>query len=197
MIRKSISDKAHFKRAVIESAKLIEMEKDVDEIQQELKSEFQEHEIKSVVTLIHKAKNLPDKKNLKLILKVTLWIALIFKVFYILSFMTSPQYSGFIKILLLILGPSLNILCLYLVHKNKPSAYFAAALFGAFSLQGSSSSLDGLFDYPLFSIIWSIDLLLLINVLLMTTVGFILFFKLPLSALRVKSILEENQFSNN
>jgi len=195
MNRKSISDKTHFKKAILESSKLIEMGKDVDEIQQELKSEFQEHEIKSVVALIHKAKNLPDKKRLKQILKVSLWIALIFKVFVILGLMTSPQYSGFIKILVLILGPSLNTLCLYLVYKDKPGAYFTAALFGGFSLQGLS--LDGLFDYPVFSIIWSLDLLLLINVLLLTTVGFILFFKLPLSALRVRSILEENQFSNN
>lgn len=72
MIRKSISDKNHFKRAVLESSQLLEKEKNIEEIQSEMKSEFQEHDIKLVVGWIEKAKLLPDLKNLKLILKITL-----------------------------------------------------------------------------------------------------------------------------
>jgi hypothetical protein len=191
MIRKSINDKTHFKKAVIECSKYIDKGKSVDEIQSELKSEFQEHEIKSVVNLIQKAKNLPNPKVLKMLLKVTLWILLFFKTIYIINFTFSPEYSSYIKILIFILGASLNIISLYLVHKEKPYAYITAMLFGGFSLQ-NSSSIEGLVDYPVFSLVWSIDFFILLNLFLLTIIGFILFMKLPLGALRVKNILELN-----
>jgi len=192
MRRKSIGNKNHFRKAVIESSKLIESGKSLEEIQNELKNDFIEHEIKSIHKTILKSQILPDLKIFKLILKLNLWILLLYKILNMSLFMFNLEYSTFFKLILFILAPSLNVISLYLIHKEKPFAYVLTMLFGIFTLQ-NSSTFDSLFVLPLFSLLWNIELLVILNILALIIIGFILFRKLPIDALRAKNILDNNK----
>lgn len=190
MIRKSIGDKKHFKKAVLKSAKLIKADKSVESIQDELKDEFQEHEIKKIVSLIEKAQSISYPRILISVVKITLWVLLAFKSIQIITIITSPEFSDLFKLFLVILSPSLLIVTLFLIYKKHPFAYFAVALLGAYSLQ--NSKFDGLINYPLFSLVWSLELIIFLLVLTSTIVGLILIIKLPIDVLKVRKILVDS-----
>lgn len=190
MIRKSIGDKKHFKKAVLESARLIKADKSVESIQNELKDEFQEHEIKKIVSLIEKAQSISYPRMLISIVKFALWGLLAFKSIQIITILTAPEFSDMFKLFLVILSPSLLIITLFLIYKNHPFSYFAVTLLGTYSLQ--NSKFDGLINYPVFSLVWSIELIILLLVLISTIIGLILIIKLPIDVLKVRKILEDS-----
>jgi len=93
-----------------------------EEIVTELSTEFQEKEIHDVLKWLSRPEEKGELRRLKTVLKISLWALLTFKLLSLFSLVAGIEGMGW-RILVLVIGPGVNILALILVYKETESAY--------------------------------------------------------------------------
>ena len=123
--------------------KVIELKKEGiehREIPDKLSAYYQEKEIKKLLIDFEKLHTLKNDSHLKLVLKFSLWIVLLLKIFSLTIMLATLEIAGHWKLIILLFSILVFATALYLTYKDSFEMVFII-LFGALLL-----SIDSLFD---------------------------------------------------
>lgn len=141
MFRQSIyENKDKYNDAVKKVIELKEQGIDESEIPNNLSTLFQEKEIKQLLLNFEKLHTLKDNSHLKLVLKLSLWLVLLLRLFSSTVILTTMEIEVFWKLIILLFGVLVFGAALYLAHKESFEMVFIILL-GALVL-----STDSLFE---------------------------------------------------
>jgi hypothetical protein len=175
-----------YEKGVLEVYELLKNGKSKLEIINELSTNYPEREIEALLRRIDELKSLKPYTELKLALKVLLWVFLILKIFSSIIILSESQFSTITGIFILLIVPLLNIVALYLVYKEDPTSY---TIIFVFVLLSFSNVIDSIKLAVTSQFIIEINVILIISLLVIV---FVLKKKNPIDLLDIKKIFEKH-----
>lgn len=161
-----MSDQRRFDNAIRDIYPLFAMDKNSETIVERVKDKYQEKEIYQLLQWFSEIPGIPNTKPLSIILKITLWLLLLFKIFGVFSFVTAEQLSLSLIVIAILLGPLINIGALTFAYKGGANNYIWVL---ALLLIGSSSSrneFEVLFEEDILSLPWFLVCIAVVSFLL-------------------------------
>ena len=192
MIRWSINDnKERFKLALIETHQLYSQGVTSDEIVFKLSSNYQENEIKKLLRWIQDSSKVYSLSKEKMILKISLWILLVCKLF----FLTTLSHTAYINITwgiaLFILAPILNIIGLVLLYRLIPSSYVVIFLLFISGISNVGENLTSLFSIDFGTLLWTVIFIYTITYFVGGYYSFKLYRTLPEGLIKTNRMMEQ------
>jgi hypothetical protein len=180
-----------YEKGVLEVYELLKNGKSKLEIINELSTNYPEREIEALLRRIDELKSLKPYTELKLALKVLLWVFLILKIFSSIIILSESQFSTITGIFILLIVPLLNIVALYLVYKEDPTSYTIIFVFVLLSFSNviDSIKLAVTSQFIIEIVFSSINVILIISLLVIV---FVLKKKNPIDLLDIKKIFEKH-----
>ena len=192
MIRWSICDSNdQFRDALTKIHLLWHQGVSPDDIVNQLSAEFQPQEIRDVLKSISYNEQKDDLQLIKSLLKVSLWILLLFKLSYIyFSFASSEQLTT-VQILLVMASPFINILALILVYRETQSSYIIIFCILLLSALNSDTMLDVFFDPQANALLIFLQVVQLVAFVSAIFSLFRLFKKIPVHLLQIRKKIKD------
>jgi len=192
MIRWSIFDnKERFKSALIETHELSRKGMNSNEIVQTLSSTYQESDIKKLLQWMQDSSKMNEYTKYKMILKVSLWVLLIYKTFFLFAFPKTMHMGVTWEIVLMILIPILNIFGLVLAYRVIPSSYVTIFILYSCGISGFVDNVSSLFSFETGILVWILTFIYTLAYLIGGYVSFRLFRSLPEGLIRTNKIIEQ------
>ena len=191
MVRYSIlSNDKRFEEATIDVINMVNEGHSIHIVPEKLKAKYQEREVEKLVKWFLDLKHRSNYNNLRLILKISLWILLLYKIFMIFLFFLDTTLSLDLKMIAMIFGPIINIIAIYLAINESKLSYLLIFVILTISVQGSG--LMTKFDN--FSIFGLLNLAQLVVFFTAYIVVIILMSKLSSKKIQILDITKKKNF---
>ena len=191
MVRYSIlSNDKRFEEATIDVINMVNEGHSTHIVPEKLKAKYQEREVEKLVKWFLDLKRRSNYNNLRLILKISLWILLLYKIFMIFLFFLDTTLSLDLKMIAMIFGPIINIIAIYLAINESKLSYLLIFVILTISVQGSG--LMTKFDN--FSIFGLLNLAQLVVFFTAYIVVIILMSKLSSKKIQILDITKKKNF---
>jgi hypothetical protein len=191
MIRWSIfGNKEKFKSALIAVYELISKGANQKEIIETLSSSYQERDIEKLLQWIVDLPKTNQFTQEKMLLKMSLWVILVYKLFFLLALLKMAHVSITWEIGIIIFAPILNIIGLVLVYRVIPSSYILVFFLFTFSLSNMGDNIISLFSFDSGITAWILTFIYILTFFIGWYYSFKLFRALPEGLIRTKKIIE-------
>ena len=191
MVRYSIlSNDKRFEEATIDVINMVNEGHSIHIVPEKLKAKYQEREVEKLVKWFLDLKHRSNYNNLRLILKISLWILLLYKIFMIFLFFLDTTLSLDLKMIAMIFGPIINIIAIYLAINESKLSYLLIFVILTISIQGSGF----MTKFDNFSIFGLLNLAQLVVFFTAYIVVIILMSKLSSKKIQILDITKKKNF---
>ena len=191
MVRYSIlSNDKRFEEATIDVINMVNEGHSIHIVPEKLKAKYQEREVEKLVKWFLDLKHRSNYNNLRLILKISLWILLLYKIFMIFLFFLDTTLSLDLKMIAMIFGPIINIIAIYLAINESKLSYLLIFVILTISVQGSGI----MTNFDTFSIFGLLNLAQIVVFFTAYIVVIILMSKLSSKKIQILDITKKKNF---
>jgi hypothetical protein len=192
MIRWSIfDDNERFKSALIETHQLYNQGVSSSEIILRLSATYQESEIKNLLNWIHNSSRVHSFRKEKMLLKISLWMLLIYKLTFLRMLPDIAHINITWTIVIVVLAPMLNIIMIILVYRLVPSSYSLILFLYIFGISNIGENINSLFSNEYGIIMWLVTFIYTITYFVGGYYSFKLFRALPEGLIKTSRLMEQ------